>query len=1170
MSECARPGCEAHAFAFCHSFDANKKAILTALYGGCKSPKGSVDAPIVEFVHYMNTQMADIVTASSCSGRISVFLSPGGAATGGLGAKGTGQWLLAAHHNVTTAEVSDVLATAVESAGESDLVTLKMEPFLLHVEARHEEAARWFLAAAHSAGFRESGAMWGKNGGRVMVHVRTTAHSLEVPLLLGKQLLVQGDALDAMVRFANQKFNINTQRIERLWSALRDANDVRMVAATRSAQAAAGHPAVALPVAWAGSMHKPLGEAQWPVPGLKMRSVSFACLPADAAAAVAEMSAHSAEGSAGAPSGAAATVWQDPPRKQKKDKKTGQLLPLAPAEPVLLTVDNVTAVPLVAEAAATLRAFKAEHGSAGTDSTDAAALLPVALRPFAAQLAAAPWVAVPNIAVKPKLSGGKRAKGTGAATAAGATGADCAGAAGASSVQGVVADPVGIQGVTALSRLHHALRSHAHAAGSPAGALDGIPRKADVFGNALMLGQNELRHPVWKGVWPAVAAAVGVDIVARRAEVSASPTRDSLVTLLHGQSPWVNVKENGVLYTLDITKCMFSRGNVTEKARMAAQPAAEETIVDLFAGIGYFTIPLAKFAGAAKVMSIDWNPAATEALRRNVAANKVEHIVSVFDGDNEQMRSIARDCADRVMLGLIPSSERGWPVAVAVLKPSGGVMHVHGNVPTTEASRSKWGAHVAATIKALGAAQGKEWYVTCTHVEKVKSYAPRVVHAVADIKCVAAGGAPSPVGTTAPPAEESTTAHAASPAAAAAEGCSAPPALPAVPDPTAGTPAVLREDRAAVDAAVRETLQAPWAAAGTPPCFRAEALLGGLANAHEQLWTHRTPMTLKAFVGADVLDAFEWKVFRAACSEGGSCSADGAAQVAVHSSDEPALRFAPTKNFKYATVPLAFLLEQAEAKAAAADSAAGVPFMYLRAIGKRPRKDAADFWQDFPQVSRLLSWRAFQRWVPAAQYFSSVLRVMAPGMSLWTHYDVRDNILLQLCGTKRVTVFPVTAAQHMALLGSTGTVLHSDDAASGTVESATLRESLWSAAAAAAAAGHCSGDYGIAAGAALTVELHPGDALFIPSCVPHCVSVPASSGPSVGVNVFWHDPRLPPAASAGAGKDVYGNHDPAAVKALRSSLPGAVDKALNGLPQDYQAFYRGVLSADVRMAAASK
>ena len=39
--------------------------------------------------------------------------------------------------------------------------------------------------------------------------------------------------------------------------------------------------------------------------------------------------------------------------------------------------------------------------------------------------------------------------------------------------------------------------------------------------------------------------------------------------------------------------------------------------------------------------------------------------------------------ADRVNLGLIPSSEEGWPTACRALKPqSGGILHIHGNVST--------------------------------------------------------------------------------------------------------------------------------------------------------------------------------------------------------------------------------------------------------------------------------------------------------------------------------------------------------------------------------------------------------------------------------------------------------------------------------------------------------
>ncbi len=74
-------------------------------------------------------------------------------------------------------------------------------------------------------------------------------------------------------------------------------------------------------------------------------------------------------------------------------------------------------------------------------------------------------------------------------------------------------------------------------------------------------------------------------------------TRDSQVQLLKGDSGWVRHLEVGVAYSLDVTRCMFSSGNVTERTRMGKMRASGETVVDLFAGIGYYTLPLLVHAG---------------------------------------------------------------------------------------------------------------------------------------------------------------------------------------------------------------------------------------------------------------------------------------------------------------------------------------------------------------------------------------------------------------------------------------------------------------------------------------------------------------------------------------------------------------------------------------------
>lgn len=73
--------------------------------------------------------------------------------------------------------------------------------------------------------------------------------------------------------------------------------------------------------------------------------------------------------------------------------------------------------------------------------------------------------------------------------------------------------------------------------------------------------------------------------------IAQSGTRDSKLEILVGENGWVDHRENGILYSFDATKCMFSWGNLSEKLRMASLDCRGEVIVDLFAGIGYFVLP---------------------------------------------------------------------------------------------------------------------------------------------------------------------------------------------------------------------------------------------------------------------------------------------------------------------------------------------------------------------------------------------------------------------------------------------------------------------------------------------------------------------------------------------------------------------------------------------------
>ncbi|XP_066195623.1 tRNA wybutosine-synthesizing protein 2 homolog isoform X5 [Sylvia atricapilla] len=337
-----------------------------------------------------------------------------------------------------------------------------------------------------------------------------------------------------------------------------------------------------------------------------------------------------------------------------------------------------------------------------------------------------------------------------------------------------------------------------------------VPHAWQRHGDLVLLSEDSFKAAPWErpgsALWETVAAALGARRVARRGRVMPDGMRTPSVTLLLGQHGWVEHVDNGIRwagaagcrwcgegtalttwavfsrYTFDVTKCMFSPGNITEKLRVASLPCSGEVVVDLYAGIGYFTLPFLVHAGAAFVHACEWNSHAVEALHRTLVLNGVRDRCHIHAGDSRQLQ--LRDVADRVNLGLIPSSEEGWPVACRVLKKDrGGVLHIHHNVETPPALRAergspepqhptedggeetlgarlrpewqRWAEATATRIQGLLAElHGRPWSTRVLHVEAVKSYAPHVHHLVLDLKCrpvlplqqaVGTAGAPAPL-----------------------------------------------------------------------------------------------------------------------------------------------------------------------------------------------------------------------------------------------------------------------------------------------------------------------------------------------------------------------------------------------------------------------------------------
>lgn len=273
-----------------------------------------------------------------------------------------------------------------------------------------------------------------------------------------------------------------------------------------------------------------------------------------------------------------------------------------------------------------------------------------------------------------------------------------------------------------------------------------VPTCWERHGDLVLLPATTFTSPEWEHItpcdqlWRCVTTALGATRLARQARIDPGLLRQSQVELLWGTDGWVCHVDNHIQYWFDVTRCMFSAGNITEKMRLARLPCAEQVIVDLYAGIGYFTLPYLVHAGAALVYACEWNPDAVLALRRNCEANGVTARCVILQGDNAEVAPT--DIADRVNLGLIPSSRAGWPVAIRALRRStGGWLHVHENVTVPVGITNKSavfasaGQAVCETMRDLLLQRHQQrWTVVLHHVECVKSYAPRIFHVVGQTK----------------------------------------------------------------------------------------------------------------------------------------------------------------------------------------------------------------------------------------------------------------------------------------------------------------------------------------------------------------------------------------------------------------------------------------------------
>jgi tRNA (guanine37-N1)-methyltransferase len=137
-------------------------------------------------------------------------------------------------------------------------------------------------------------------------------------------------------------------------------------------------------------------------------------------------------------------------------------------------------------------------------------------------------------------------------------------------------------------------------------------------------------------------------------------------------------KEYGCQYHVDLAKAYFSPRLSYEHNRVASMVANDETVIDLFSGVGPFAILIAKTHENVKIYAVDANPHAIKFLKRNIRINRVEGKICPILGDAEQtVKEKLFGVADRVIMNLPEKALEFVNAACNAIKPTGGIVHFY-------------------------------------------------------------------------------------------------------------------------------------------------------------------------------------------------------------------------------------------------------------------------------------------------------------------------------------------------------------------------------------------------------------------------------------------------------------------------------------------------------------
>jgi len=195
-------------------------------------------------------------------------------------------------------------------------------------------------------------------------------------------------------------------------------------------------------------------------------------------------------------------------------------------------------------------------------------------------------------------------------------------------------------------------------------------------------------------------------------------------------------KEYGCTFKVDLKKCYFSPRLSYERMRIAEQIQPGEVILNMFAGVGCYSIIIAKHSKPEKIFSIDINPVAIQYMQENIKLNKVEEkVVPVQEDAQKVIEERLQNAANRVLMPLPEKAYEYLDYALLALKPTGGWIHYYDfeHAKKGENPIEKIESKVSEKLQMLGVnfqvvfgrivrTTGPNWYLVVIEIQLKKSF----------------------------------------------------------------------------------------------------------------------------------------------------------------------------------------------------------------------------------------------------------------------------------------------------------------------------------------------------------------------------------------------------------------------------------------------------------------